>query len=128
MQLAPWPKKILDVQEEVQLRLEKSNAKYKATADKKMREKIFCEGDMVMVYLRRERISAGTYNKLKPKKYGSFKIMKKIRDNAYVVDLLNDMAMSKTFNVGDLYVYHPTKQLYLEYNSRASSFEEGGLM
>jgi len=36
------------------------------------------------------------------------------------------MAVSKTFNVEDLYTYHPTKQLYPKYNSRASSFEDGG--
>jgi len=43
----------IEVQEEVQLKLKKSNAKYKEAADKKRREKIFCEGDMMMVYLRK---------------------------------------------------------------------------
>jgi len=67
---------VLDVQKSVQLKLEKSNVKYKATSDKKRREEeVFKEGDMV-VYLRRERVPAGSY-KLKPKKYGLFKIVKR---------------------------------------------------
>ena len=45
-----------DVQEEVQLNIEKSNNKYVATADKKRREKLFEEEDIMIVYLRRERI------------------------------------------------------------------------
>ena len=72
-----------------------------------------------MVYLRNERVHAGTYNKLKPRKYDLCKIVKKISDNAYIVDLPNVMAMFKIFNVADLYAYYPTKQLYPEYNSRA---------
>ena len=50
---------ILDVQEEVRLKLEKSNARYKITTDKKRRENVFKEGDMVMVYLEKKDFLLG---------------------------------------------------------------------
>ena len=80
----------------------------------------------MIVYLKRERILVGSYNKLKLKKYSSFKIANKISDNTYVVNLINHMTMLKAFNLADLYVYQPMEQLYPDDNSRTSSFEEGG--
>jgi len=76
------------------------------------------------MYFRKERIPAGAYNKLKRKKYGPFKIVTKISDNAYVENLSSDMAMFKTFKVTDLDEYHPTDHLYPDNNSRTCSFEK----
>ena len=98
----------------------------KAAADKKRRKKVFKEGDMIMIYLRKERIPTGSCNKLKPRKYRPFRIVRKINDNAYVVDLSSDITMSKKFNEADLHEYSPTKKLYPDDNSRTSSFKEGG--
>ena len=38
-----------------------------------------------------------------------------------------NMTLFKIFNVADLYEYHSTEQLYPDYNSRTSSFDERGI-
>lgn len=86
--------------------------KYKSRVDLKCREFNFEEGELVMVHLKKDRFPRGTYNKLKWKKIGSCKILRKFLANAYGVELPSDVGISPIFNVSDLYLYHTYKSSY----------------
>ena len=60
-----------------------------------------------MVYLRKEIFSIGTYHKLQARKIGPCRILQKMGDNAYLVDLPTQLGFFNTFDVVDLYPYHP---------------------
>lgn len=60
-----------------------------------------------MVHLRKERFPIGTYNKLKMKKFGPCRILKKHDSgNAYEVELSSGINISPVFNIVDLTEYH----------------------
>jgi hypothetical protein len=82
---------------------------------------IFKEGDLVWVHLSKEIFSPGRNAKLKNHGDGPFKILQRIGDNAYKVELPGDYGVSATFNVNDLSPYHGEN----EPNSWTSSFQLG---
>lgn len=66
---------------------------------------IFQEEDLVRIRLKKERFPLGSFVKLKARANGPFRIIKKINENAYKIDLPGDYNISTTFNVAILTLY-----------------------
>ena len=60
---------------------------------------------MVLAYLKRDRFPKREYNKLKMKKVGTCRILRKFSANAYELDMPTGVHSSPIFNVVDLYPY-----------------------
>jgi hypothetical protein len=61
--------------------------------------------DLVSLHLRKEQFSDLRKSKLMPRADGPFKVLKKINENAYKLDLPIDFGVSATFNIADLKPY-----------------------
>jgi hypothetical protein len=78
----------------------------KAASMNKHRKKVIFEpGDLVWIHLRKKHFSDQHKSKLMPRGDGPFRVLAKINDNAYKIDLPPSYGVSNTFNVADLLPY-----------------------
>jgi hypothetical protein len=66
---------------------------------------IFEPGELIWLHLRKDRFPALRKSKLMPQADGPFKVLERINDNAYKLDLPVDFGVSPTFNIADLKPY-----------------------
>ena len=83
---------------------------------------LFDIGDLVWLYMPKERFRERRKSKLSPRGDVPFKVLKKVGDNAYVLELPEDYGVSPIFNVEDLTPYTTVNDVD---DSRTSPFQEG---
>jgi hypothetical protein len=88
--------------ETTKLNIEKMNEKYRIAGSKGQKEVKLELRDLVWLHLRKERFSDLRKSKLMSHVDGPFKILEKINDNAYKLELPSEFGVSATFNVLDL--------------------------
>jgi transposase InsO family protein len=113
---------IIKMHETTKENIERMNSKYKLAGDRGRKQIVFEPGDLVWLHLRKDRFPDLRKSKLMPRADGPFKVLAKINDNAYKLELPADFGVSPTFNIADLKPYLGEED---ELPSRTTSIQEG---
>jgi hypothetical protein len=112
---------MLKLHEATKQNIERMNAKYKCAGDKGRKQLILEPGDLVWLHLRKDRFPELRKSKLMPRADGPFKVLQRINENAYKLDLPADFGVSPTFNIADLKPYLGEED---ELESRTTQMQE----
>uniref|UniRef100_A0A2N9H3H4 Integrase catalytic domain-containing protein n=1 Tax=Fagus sylvatica TaxID=28930 RepID=A0A2N9H3H4_FAGSY len=103
-------KEIKKLHEQIRRSILKKNEKYSKQANKHRKPAAFKEGDLVWIHLRKERFPSKRSSKLMPRADGPFRVLQRIGENAYKIELPGDYGVSATFNVSDLSPYYEDQE------------------
>ena len=98
-------KEMKKLHEQVRAHIEKVTEQYKAKANNNRTHLELQLGDFVWLYLRKERSPLRRKSKLMTRRCGLYKIVQRVGDNAYEIELPDDINIFSTFTVGDLTPY-----------------------
>ena len=113
---------ILQMHETTKHNIEKMNEKYRVIGSRGKQEIKLQPGDLVWLHLRKDRFPELSKSKLMPRADGPFKIIEKINDNAYKLELPPELGLSPTFKISDLEPYLGEED---ELESRTTPIQEG---
>jgi hypothetical protein len=113
---------MLKMHETTKENIETMNAKYKLAGNRGKKHVTFEPGDLVWLHLRKDRFPDLRKSKLLPRADSPFKVVAKINDNAYKLELPADFGVSPTFNIADLKPYLGEED---ELESRTTQMQEG---
>jgi hypothetical protein len=113
---------MLKLHETTNENIERMNSMHKLAGDKGRKQLIFEPGELVWLHLRKDRFPALRKSKLMPRADGPFKMLERINDNAYKLELPVDFGVSPTFNIADLKPYLGEDD---EHESRTTQVQEG---
>lgn len=112
---------VKQIHEKARQNIERMTQQYKKRADKGRKQVIFEPGDLVWLHLRKERFPDKRKSKLMPRGDGPFRVLERINNNAYKLELPGEYGVSATFNVSNLSPYFDAD--FEE--SRTTPFKEG---
>lgn len=99
---------IKELHQRVRDNIIKHNKCYQVQANKHRKRVVYKAGDLVWIHLRPKRVPRGRFNKLQPRANDPFRILQRINDNAYKIELLGHYNVYATFNVIDFSPYEST--------------------
>jgi hypothetical protein len=119
--VAAHVEQMITIHEQTKHNIAATNAKNQVDGSKGRKIVTFEPGDMVWLHLRKDRFPTLRRSKLMPRAAGPFKVLTKINDNAYILDLPAKFGVSTSFNVADLKPYMGEDD---ELPSRTTSLQE----
>jgi hypothetical protein len=87
-------KGIKKLHEQIRGQIEKKNEKYRTQTNKHRKPMTFKEGDLVWIHLRKEHFPMKRRSKLLPRADGPFKVLQRIGENAYKIELPGEYGVS----------------------------------
>ena len=112
--------------EKVKIKIQQQNEKYAKYNNKRKKEIIFEERDLVWLHLRKDRFPTQRKSKLSPRGDGPFQVLKRVNNNAYKLDLPLEYGVQDTFNVIDLSPFVGTNEDEDDMDLRTNPFQGGG--